>query len=331
MSSNNTRVRRRACTMLGVVLLVLLGALAPASAAGTSTHRAASACPRPDRGSNVLVMQPGQNSITFPGSRTADFCNGAARYAKTELWPGEKPTSNRTVVVPDQGTWSLRGDGRLSFAVSRQARTRPAGVRGPGHDVVMKFSIVDAKGHYRSGLALAYVVYPGASGFDDQLTVCNGDQVVRPLANDVAGWRGTNRYDKRQARLRPETLRLADTSEGSQVPTEQGVWKVLRQGRVQFVPKAGWRGSTAPLRYSVRDTYGNTASATITARSCLAASPPANDAKNAKNASALTGTASSTQTSSGGLDERTWLPLGLAAVCLVVGGLVLRRRRGGES
>lgn len=330
MSTDNAGALRRACSLLGAavtaVLLLALGAWAPASAA----QGASGDCPRPDRGSNVLVMQPGRSSITFPGSRTADFCDGKPVYAKTELWPGAKPSSERAVVVPGDGTWTVRSDGRLTFAVSAEARTRPKGFRGPGHDAIMKFSIVDAKGHYRSGIALAYVVYPGASGFDDQLTVCNGNRVVRPLANDVPGWRGSNRYNKQQARLRPETLRLADAAEGSQVPTEQGTWRVLSQGRVQFTPKSGWRGSTAPLRYSVRDTYGNTASATITARSCRAANPPTKK-DGAKNASSLTGTAATTEVSQPGPDERTWLPLGLAAVCLVVGGLVLRRRRGGDS
>lgn len=321
--------RREILAVLALVLgatLGIVGVVEPASAA--------TGCPRPDKASNVRVMQPGTRSVVFPGARSATYCDGAPAYARTQLWPGVKPTSDRTVTVDGVGVWRLRTDGRLSFTVAADYRKRPMGDGGPGHDATMKLAVADAKGHYVPAVVVAFVVYPGASAFPDVLDTCSQGDVVLPLSNDVAGWRGTSKDDKRQAKLRPETLRVAGAGPGGVLSTTQGAWRTLERGRVRFTPAPGWSGTTPPLRYSVQDTFGNTASSTITATTCgteqsPSATPSATASPEAGRRVGFSTT--STAQESSGLGTRAWVPVLLALLCVALGALALWRRRASEE
>ncbi|GGF32390.1 hypothetical protein GCM10011519_02250 [Marmoricola endophyticus] len=317
--------------MLGAALG--LSVVAAVLAIGTPSRAAAAeSCPRPDKASNVIQLRPGQSTITFPGARSADFCAGRPAYAKTELWPGAKPVADRQVDARGVGTWTRLDDGRITFTVDPSFQRRPLGDDGPGRDAILKFAIVDTEGNYVASHVLAYVVYDGASAFPDSLKACARGGVVRPLANDVAGWRGTNEYDKRHARLLPGTLRLADTGPGGVVRTDQGAWHVLKGGEVRFTPAEGWHGKTPPLRYSVRDTFGNTASSTVTATSCGATSASASaSASPTSSDEASSASTADDEPASKGIGTRAWVPLVLALLCVLAGGLALRRRRSSDG
>ncbi|QNG38584.1 tandem-95 repeat protein [Geodermatophilaceae bacterium NBWT11] len=161
-----------------------------------------------------------------------------------------------SVTVAGQGTWTVdTATGGVTF-------TPVPGFEGPATPLTYRATttagdVVSARITVTSGAA------PVAT--PDSLTVPNGrTATVDVLDNDAPGTAAT---------LLPQTLVLRD-GDGDAVDTLEvpgvGTWTVSTDGRVTFVPVAGFSGSVS-VPYEVTDDDGNTAGSTVTV---VVAAPP---------------------------------------------------------
>ncbi|MCI9889891.1 hypothetical protein JT358_15765 [Micrococcales bacterium 31B] len=148
----------------------------------------------------------------------------------------------KTLTVPNEGTWTVNPDGSITF-------TPEPGFQGSPTPAT--FTAVDATGE-PAGPATATVTYPDVEDAAVDST---------PGATVVVTPTGTN--------IDPATVEFpaagqpsgAVVSEGGKVLTVpgEGVWMVLPDGSIRFVPEAGLKTSPTPVVFTARDPQGHVA------------------------------------------------------------------------
>ncbi|KAB2811530.1 hypothetical protein F9L07_06525 [Pimelobacter simplex] len=153
------------------------------------------------------------------------------------------------LVVPGEGTWSVGGDGTITFTPERGFEGDPTPVG---------YTVEDRAGQ-EVGAKITVTYDPGPTAHPDQTSGAQGaPQSVDPLANDERG--------PRDAALDPSSLTLLD-DEGNPVSSltvpGEGTF-TLSDGKLVFTPEPGFVGEATPVRYRVADVNGATAESTYT-------------------------------------------------------------------
>jgi len=175
--------------------------------------------------------------------------------------------AGKTLVVDAVGTFSVAGDGSITF-------TPANGFFGPVPWV--SYQVADELGQSaQASLAVRVGLPPHA--FDDSATTGQNVTVdFSLLANDSAGDEGLGNAGD----LRPASVVFTSgsaTDEGKQlVVSGEGTWTIAADGSVSFDPEPTFVGVTSPVAYRVSDSFGNTADAVATV-TVTAITPTAQD------------------------------------------------------
>ena len=186
--------------------------------------------------------------------------HGSFDAGSLRLTGSDAAGDGKSASVDGVGTWAVNDDGTLTFDPE------------PGYlgTASIGYRVTDSFGNIATGTALVQVtpIVP-ISRADFGHTPYRTSVVSEVAGNDEAG--------AASAPLVPSTVRFVDpaASEGGRrLEDSSGVWTVDDQGRIGFVPAAGFRG-TATVGYRIADTNGTTASSTLTVR--VGAPPQADD------------------------------------------------------
>ena len=231
---------------------------------GTTTARLVVATAPPSATDDAAVTTPGV-PVVLPAS-TDDGPAGAGGPAidpgrtlfKQRYHPEANPDTKYT--ESSNGEWFVRADGSVLF-VPRAGRTTG------GTDTV-PYRVFDSAG--QSSVAdLTVTVRPGAQAVADGVTTSQGaEALVSPLANDRAG----QALDGRPAALVDDSIRFPDAQPVPNAVVSLGGTRLdlpfvgtldTYAGQVELRPDRSFRGTVA-VAYSVTDSVGNIASATIT-------------------------------------------------------------------
>ena len=165
------------------------------------------------------------------------------------------PTTNKPVTkleVPGEGTWDVNTTtGKITF-------TPNSGF--VGNPTPVEYTVKDTAGN-ESKPAKVTVTYPTpeVKALDDNKQGETGESVtIDVLANDT-----------HDAPLDPSTVKIIDPKTGNPVDelvvSGQGKWIVATNGKITFVPEAGFIGNPTPIKYTVQDIAGNLSNqATVT-------------------------------------------------------------------
>jgi len=180
------------------------------------------------------------------------------------LVPPVKAEPVKSLLVPGQGKYSVKSDGRILF------EPVPA---FHGKATPVKYQVADGNGAIGASTVAVQVtrVQPDATD-DTASTPYDKNVIVSVLANDTAG--------DPAVPLVPSSVRLIDPKTGkplSSVTVDgEATFVAKADGTVEVDPVPTFTGVAAPLTYSVTDVNGTIATATVTV---TIAKPPAPIAK----------------------------------------------------
>ncbi len=161
----------------------------------------------------------------------------------------------RTLVVAGEGTWTAAADATVTF-------TPVAGFSGPATPVT--YRVGDANGSTASASLAVTVGTPPTATPDAGTTPQNVPVTLDPLTNDGAGSGGPVSGTLVASSVVFTSPAATDGGRTLVVPGE-GTWAVgLLTGLVTFTPEPGFTGTATAAGYRVADSFGNTASSTVT-------------------------------------------------------------------
>ncbi|GAA1547633.1 Ig-like domain-containing protein [Kribbella lupini] len=188
-----------------------------------------------------LGITPLANDKAAPGvtldPRTVQLRDPAGGTAK------EDPAFKKKVVVPGQGSYTVKPDGGVDFVPLP---------RFTGVATTIGYRVADSTGQLTESTLVVTVtpVTPKALG-DSVSTPFDTNAVVEVLANDEPG--------SPDAPLDPASLMLVEPGSGKLVSkvviARQGEFQVA-EGKIVFAPATGFQGSTTALSYQVLDKNG---------------------------------------------------------------------------
>ena len=200
---------------------------------------------------------------------TAGAASAPLVASSVVLTAGAATDGGHTLVVADQGTWTVdAGTGAVTF-------TPATGFSGTTTPV--SYRVADANGTTAVAtvtvtVGTAPVALPNTTTTAQDVTV-----MLNPLSNDSAGVHGDGTAGTLDATSVVFTSAAATDSGRTLVVAGEGTYTIdPATGAVSFDPLPVLTGSTTPVAYSVRDSFGNTASSTITVV-VTPISPTAND------------------------------------------------------
>ncbi|MFS0910918.1 tandem-95 repeat protein [Microbacterium sp. 179-I 3D2 NHS] len=222
----------------------------------------------------AVTVQPLDNDTP---SRNADDSDGS--WAATSVrfptagQPGgaEVLDGGTRLVVPDEGAYTVGGDGSVTFTPSPQ-------FRGAATPIV--YSATDTVGNgIVSTIAIEVVpVVPVAA--DDTAATPFATPVTFDVAGDDEPGHPSIPLDPTTLTFEPSGIPAGVTGEIRDGGTTldiagEGVYTLADDGTVTFVPATGFTGDTTPVRYTIRDANGTAATAalSVTVRPGPAATP----------------------------------------------------------
>lgn len=169
-----------------------------------------------------------------------------------------------TLVVPGQGKYTAKPDGRVLFesVPAFSGKATPVG-----------YQVADGNGAIGKSTLTVDVTKVQPDATDDTASTAYDQNVtVNVLVNDSAG--------DPAVPLVPSSLRLIDPMthkpQTTVVVDGEATFKVVADGKVEFDPLPTWTGVATPLAYTVSDVNGTIATATLTV---TVAKPPMPTAK----------------------------------------------------
>ncbi len=195
-----------------------------------------------------------------PGPTGSAILPGSVRLLPTAQLKSEPSTS---LVVPGQGKYTVKPDGRVLFesVPAFSGKATPVG-----------YQVADGNGALgKSTLAVEVTkVQPDATD-DTASTAYDKNVTANLLVNDSAG--------DPAVPLVPSSVRLidplTDKPQTTVVVDGEGTFRVVADGKVEFDPLPTWTGVATPLTYSVSDVNGTIATATLTITVAKPAAPTA--------------------------------------------------------
>ncbi|BDZ49349.1 hypothetical protein GCM10025867_15900 [Frondihabitans sucicola] len=255
----------------------------------------------------AVTIDPLANDV--PSSTGATLDRSTLRLIDPST--GQPATS---VVVPGQGTWAIGSDGRVTF-------TPVASFSGTADPI--RYRVTDTDGITTGSTITATVTETAPTAKNDTATSHGGPVTLDPLGNDSAP----------SGHLVPSSLRLIDPSTGGLVTRltipGEGTYVVdTATGQVTFTPVASFSG-TSTVRYSVADTGGDRAVATLSVAVVLP--PPTGITPNPGPGGGVTVTIPGGGQLAFTGSQLVWPPVAVGTVLLLLGVtlIVLRRRRRG--
>ncbi|MGD9958025.1 Ig-like domain-containing protein [Nocardioides sp.] len=172
-----------------------------------------------------------------------------------------------SLVVPGQGTWTVTAAGTVTFAP----------VPGfAGLATAVDYRVADTNGTTASA-KLTVTVGDGPSALPDSATTAQDTTViVDALDNDAAGIDGDGTTGTLVAAS--VVFTSPDATDGARVLVVdgEGTWAVNPDGTISFDPEPAFTGVATAVGYQVTDSFGNSASTTITVE-VVAITPTAED------------------------------------------------------
>lgn len=223
-------------------------------------HRFAFTTPAPDAVDDT-ANTPADTAVTVPVLANDNAGAGATMQPSTVVFTSTDATdSGRRLDVPGEGVYTIDpATGSVTF-------TPAAGFTGRATPVEYRaFNNTASVGPGSTALVTVTVGGPSTAADDAATTPQNVTVAVDPLENDRVGDDGTGvtgTFDPRSVVLTSPAA--VDGGKRLEVPGE-GVWTVDPQtGVIRFDPEPAFRGTGAPVAYSVGDSFGNNVSAEVT-------------------------------------------------------------------
>ncbi|MGC3994262.1 MAG: tandem-95 repeat protein [Propionicimonas sp.] len=188
----------------------------------------------------------------LPGAASAPLVPGSVVITTAGV-----SADGKTLVVDDEGTWTVHADGTITFAPE-------TGFHGEATPV--DYTVSDQNGTTASATLTVTIGEPPAAT-DDYPTTPQGVPVTfDPLANDLAGDDGTGTPGR--GTLVPTTVVFTspDATNGGRtlVIADKGTFTIDPvTGAVTFTPDATFEGTVPAVTYEVTDSFGNPTTAKI--------------------------------------------------------------------
>ena len=171
------------------------------------------------------------------------LANDIGAFIDTTLAIKDGAARVTSLIVPNEGTWTVLTGGRIQFVPLATFEGDPTPI---------DYEVTDITGDIVS--AELVVDYAPEAKADSSAANPVGDTVtVTVLANDLGV------YDDTTLTIKDGALRVT-----SLVVPNEGTWTVLTGGRIEFVPLATFLGDPTPIAYEVSDVSGDLAGANLT-------------------------------------------------------------------
>lgn len=209
----------------------------------------------------TVTVSPLSNDTAGLGS---DGVAGTFDSASLTLTSPDATDGGKTLVVPDEGTWTVNSDGTVTFD------PLPT-FTGPVTPVA--YTVNDQYGNPTNATMNLTVRETPVANPDSEDTPYNTSVSVSPLANDAAG-SGQTLSAASVRLISPETEQPVTSVT---VPGEGTYTVDTETGVVTFVPLATFTGEATPVPYTATTTAGDPLSSTITITVGAPAAPTASD------------------------------------------------------
>ncbi|NLF70791.1 MAG: tandem-95 repeat protein, partial [Candidatus Anammoximicrobium sp.] len=189
-----------------------------------------------------LAQPPGAVTLNITGNDSDP--NDDLLIASVDLNPAV-PGQQTTLVVVDEGTWSVDALGNVTFT---PAELSP-GVFFTDDPTPIPYTVSDATGLISNQATITIDYVPVATGDSSTGNTPGAPVIVDVLGNDTTG-----------DDVDPETVQIEGTDNPGDplVVPDEGTWTVNETtGEITFTPEEDFTGDPTPIQYTVEDAEGN--------------------------------------------------------------------------
>ncbi|MBW1639964.1 tandem-95 repeat protein [Microbacterium resistens] len=210
---------------------------------------------RDDRSDGNRIGQP----VTVPVLGNDDGALDPSTLSITD--PDGNPV--KELVVPGEGTWTVNDDGSITF-------TPEPGYTG--NPTPIQYTVEDQDGRETGGkVTVTYL----PEAYDDAslnnpcraaTTAADGTLVAQAAGATTCGPVTVDVLGNDSDNVDPSTVNITDP-DGNPVKElvvpGEGTWTVNPDGSITFTPEEGFSGNPTPIRYTVKDPFGNEVGAEV--------------------------------------------------------------------
>lgn len=207
-----------------------------------------------------------------------------------------------SLVVPGEGTWTVNGDGSISFAPLSSFT---------GTATPITYRVSDSAAQTSTATITATVVAAPTVQNDSSVSGVNQAQSVNVLTNDSAAAGSGGFASSNPVALCTSGSTVSCTTGSSFTVAGQGTYTVASNGTITFTPVSGYTGTPTPVTYVVTDALGGKSVATY--QPTVVAAPTATN-------NTSTGTAGATQSVNVKVDDTAASGQSISSISLCTSG-----------